>query len=39
VEQREKALFDLFWNGIKIEHCGADETSSQESITRDWLLW
>jgi TetR/AcrR family transcriptional regulator len=39
VEQREKALFDLFWNGIKIEHCGADETTVQESYNRDWLLW
>lgn len=39
IAQREKAILDVVWNGIKVNHCGSDDTVVQDRLRNDWLFW
>jgi TetR/AcrR family transcriptional regulator len=38
VAQREAAIFDLFWNGIKVNQCSSDASSTAKQQNA-WLFW
>jgi len=39
IAQREKAILDLFLNGVRIQHCGAEDNALREKLSDSWLLW